>query len=193
MQPKTGFGQRQNVVASQAFEQVAAYFAQAKAVIVDVRYNPGGSDDVALTYAGSFTPIARPVFTKTTRTQTGYTAPFTAHLTPQVAQITVPTLLLTGPYTGSAAEVFTLAMRELPQVTVMGAATDGGLSDIMSVTLPNQWQFGFSHQIYTTMHGENFERVGITPDITLDLAPTAATDLILLHAIEYLEQNDTPE
>lgn len=189
MDVAAGLGQRQSVAAAQAFVQIADYFAQADGIILDVRYNPGGSDDVSLAYAGFFTDTPIPAFTKTTRTEDGYTPPFEATLDPQPTQLDVPVVVLTSPFTGSAAEIFAMTMRELPQVTTMGTPTSGGLSDIMSITLPNDWELGFSHQIYTTMAGENFERVGIPPDITVDVDIAAAEngiDNVLDEALAHL-------
>lgn len=189
MDPDAGIGQRQDVAASHAFSQIEDFLAGAKGIILDVRYNPGGSDDVSMAYAGYFTQTAIPAFTKTTRTETGYTAPHLAMLEPKANALDMPVVVLTSPYTGSAAEIFTMTMRELPQVTTMGTPTSGGLSDVMSVKLPNGWELGLSHQIYTTMAGENFERVGITPDITVDLdlqAAQAGTDNVLNAAIAHL-------
>jgi hypothetical protein len=189
MDPNTGLGQRANVVAAQSLSQVLSYLADADSIILDVRYNPGGSDDVSMAYAGFFTDTALPVFTKSTRTETGYTNPLTVMLEPQAASMNVPIALLTSPYTGSAAEIFTLAMRELPQVTTMGMATSGGLSDVMSIKLPNGWDLGFSHQTYLTMDNLSFERVGIPPDVTVDVNVAAAqvgTDNVLAAAIAKL-------
>lgn len=189
MNADPGLGQRADVAASHAFLQIIDYFAGAEAIILDVRYNPGGSDDVSLAYAGFFADETQPVFTKVTRTEEGFTEPFEAILTPQAVHTDVPVVVLTSPYTGSAAEIFTMAMRELPQVTTMGLPTSGGLSDIMSITLPNGWTLGFSHQIYTTVAGEGFERVGVPPDISLALdlgAAQAGRDTMLEAAVAHL-------
>jgi len=69
------------------------------------------------------------VFRKQTRITTGMTAPFTATLAPQDTHWPGPVILLTTRYTASAAEIFTLAMRELPQVVTLGEPTSGGLSE----------------------------------------------------------------
>ena len=191
MDPKTGIGQRGSVVAAQAMSQIMGYLAQAKGIIIDVRYNPGGSDDISMAYAGFFTENPVPVFTKTTRTETGYTAPFTAVLDPQPTSNDVPVVVLTSRFTGSAAEIFTLAMRELPSVTTMGTATSGGLSDGLSFKLPNGWELGMSNQIYLTMDNEGFERVGVRPDVQVDVDVDAAksgTDNILAAAIAKLQE-----
>ena len=59
------------IAAFRAGEQpniIQVFDAGADAVILDLRYNPGGSDDVALAYARFFTDQPVTALTKTTRT-----------------------------------------------------------------------------------------------------------------------------
>jgi carboxyl-terminal processing protease len=186
MNVSPGFGTSLEAFATKAFAPVAAAMAPARMIIVDVRYNPGGSDLIGLAYAGFFTATPVPVLSKTTRTSTGYSAPLHYVLQPQGGPVlSQPVILLTGPLTGSAAEIFTLAMRDLPQVTVLGAPTAGALSDVLDVTLPNGWTVGLSHQRYLDQRGALFEAVGITPDLVrpVDIAGLAAgTDSLMAAA-----------
>lgn len=192
MDPPTALGETPYDAATNAFGQIVEYFQvnNAKSIILDVRYNPGGTDNVSLAYAGFFTDTALPVFEKSTRTETGMTAPFTATLEPHSIMMPGPVVVLTTPYTGSAAEIFTLAMRELPQVTVMGEPTSGGLSDVLTFTLPNGWGIGLSNQIYQTNDGGKYERTGIPPDIPVAVDINAAKsgeDALLNAAIQHLQ------
>jgi len=190
MAPNAGIGQAANNVASQLLSEVLAYLETADSIILDVRYAPGGSDDVALAYAGFFTDSALPVLTKSTRTDSGFTAPFTATVTPQSATTDIPVVVLTGPYTSAAAEVFTLAMGAMPQVTTMGEATSGALSNVMAVTLPNGWELGLSHQRTLSMSGDSYDGVGIPPDVAIPVDVAAAQsgrDTVLDAAIAQLQ------
>jgi len=110
-------GQANAATAAKAFEKVLRAYPQAEAYILDVRYNPGGSDDVAMAYADFFATSPTPAFTKSTRTRSGYTAPTLIQTEPQTTSVRQPVYVLTSPFTGSAAEIFTLALRELPNVT----------------------------------------------------------------------------
>lgn len=95
-------------------------------------------------------------------------------------------ILLTGPLTASSAEIFTLAMRELSQVTVLGAPTAGALSDILDVTLPNGWTLGLSNQRCLDARGALFEATEMPPDLArpVDLAGfSAGRDSLLAKAI----------
>lgn len=160
------FGVREQTAMARAFAEVATVMADAKSIILDIRYNPGGSDTVAFGVASHFTDQPIDVLTKTTRDGNIQTAPFTATLMPfDTTPLDQPVIVLTSKLTGSAAEILTMAMRELPQVTTMGEATSGGLSDTLSFTLPNGWELGLSHQTYRTMDGALYEAVGIPPDV----------------------------
>ncbi len=181
----TPFGARSEPAMAQAFAQAANALSSARAVIVDIRYNPGGSDSVSFGVASHFTDTPIDVFTKTTRVGDDQSAPFTATLNPYGARpLPQPVVLLTSGLTGSAAEILTMALRDLPNVTVMGENTGGGLSDILSFTLPNGWELGLSHQTYRTMDGSLYEGTGLPPDIEFEIetAPLARGEDPLLRA-----------
>jgi len=186
-----GFGQSELNAAKRAFAEISLVLQSARGLIIDIRYNPGGSDGIPLTYAGFFIPDAVTVIKKRTKAGDGWVDPGEAAIVPAPAdqQLSQPTVLLISDLTGSAAEIFTIAMREIPQVTVMGEPTGGGLSDIHGITLPNGWQFGMSNQEYLTNAGELFEGVGVPPDIPFEIDGAAlqkGRDMLLVAAIEYL-------
>jgi hypothetical protein len=173
-----------------AFETVLLDMTDATALIIDVRFNPGGSDTVSFGIAGHFIDEPQPVFTKTTRSGADQVNLFTGIVQPfdETAE-TRPTMVLTSRLTGSAAEIFTMAMRDFPQVTTLGEPTSGGLSDVMGIKLPNGWGLGLSDQIYLTMDGSLFEGTGIPPDmpVVYETAPfQSGEDPILAAAIAHL-------
>ena len=168
-----------------AFAEVATALSDAKALIIDLRYNPGGSDSVSFGIASHFVTEPLDVLSKTTRDGDTQTAPFIATVHPfGNSPLNQPTLVLTSNLTGSAAEIFTIALREQPQVTVMGENTSGGLSDILSFTLPNGWELGLSHQTYLTMDGTLYEGTGLPVNIPFEIeaAPLARGEDPLLRA-----------
>nr|WP_252734700.1 S41 family peptidase [Octadecabacter sp. B2R22] len=178
-------GATEQTAMAKAFADVAAEIETANAIIIDIRYNPGGSDSVAFGVASHFTGQPIDVLTKTTRIGDGQSVPYTATLQPfDTSPLTQPVILLTSELTGSAAEILTMALRELPQVTTMGQPTSGGLSDILAFTLPNGWELGLSHQTYRTMDGTLFEGIGIPPDVPfqIETAPLLLGEDPLLRA-----------
>lgn len=162
------FGGNSARAMADAFAQVLDALSEAKALVIDVRFNPGGSDTVSFGIAGHFIDAPLNAFTKTTRSGETQTAPFTAVVMPaDQTPYTRPVVLLTSNLTGSAAEILTLALREVGHVTVLGEPTAGGLSDVMGVILPNGWGLGLSNQTYLAMDGSLFEGRGVPPDIAV--------------------------
>jgi hypothetical protein len=191
MSTDPSFGEMDSTLSREVFAQIARDLAGARGIIVDVRYNPGGNDGTAFAYAGHFTHTAREVLSKRARDGDGWTPWFNATLTPAPSEVYLgqPVVLLTSRLTGSGAEIFTMAMRDLPQVTVMGENTGGGLSDILGVSLPNGWKFGLSNQEYATSDGSIYEATGIPPEIVITIDPDALArgeDPVLQAAISKL-------
>jgi len=135
-------------------------------MIVDVRMNGGGHDTVALSIAARFADKIYPFGAKQAYANGTWTMPQDLVLTPsEEAGYTGKVAVLIGPETASAAEVFTLAMRALPQTTLIGGATAGVFSDGFCRCLPNGWELELSNEAYRSSDGELFEVSGIPPDI----------------------------
>jgi C-terminal processing protease CtpA/Prc len=137
-------------------------------VILDIRFNRGGWDDVALNILGYFTDKEKSVFTKKTRLLDGYSDKQEILLTPSESRLVKQTYLLTSHMTASAAEIMALSALEVENVTIVGSRTKGIFSDILSKTLPNGWKYGLSNEIYESLEGINFENKGIPPDFEID-------------------------
>lgn len=137
-------------------------------LIIDVRINSGGLDSISLAIASRFTASRQFVMSKTASSQHYETPPLEAWLEPEGnTAFLKPVVLVTGSDTVSAAEIFTIAMRQLPNVTVIGETTSGALSDILEKPLPNGWQYGLSNEVYLDADGISYEGTGIPPDISL--------------------------
>ena len=127
--------------------------AHSKGLVIDVRDNVGGNDEFSFEIAGRFTGRPQTALYKRTRKRGGgyedLEAPETWRLEPRgPAPYPGPVVVLTNDKTVSAADVFALIMRELPQVRLIGENSRGIYSDIYGFTLPNQWQVSLSNQRY---------------------------------------------
>ena len=135
-------------------------------MIVDVRLNGGGDDTVALAIAGRFTDTRRVFGSKRALEGGKWTAAQDLVLEPADGpRYHGRVAVLISSETASAAEVFTLAMRSLPHVTLVGQATMGIFSDELYRRLPNGWRFSLSNESYRAPDGTSFEATGIPPDI----------------------------
>ena len=158
-----------------ALDRAIGALKKAGAVIVDVSMNDGGRDSYARRIAARFTD--RPVIA-----YSKYAGDF-AGAKPQAIVVqpakgprySGPVWLVTGKDTVSAAEVFALAMRALPNVTHIGQTTDGSLSDELWKTLPNGWVISMSNEIYLDSEGKLWEGVGVQPEIPMAIADRPAS------------------
>ncbi len=131
-------------------------------MIVDVRFNLGGSDRLALENAGRFTPTPRVGYRFAARNGDTYAPEQVVLQRPTGSYaFTKPTVVLTSIVTSSAAEVFTLFMRQLPQVKTLGEATNGIFSTALPKELPNGWLLTLSNEVATDAGGQVYEKTGI--------------------------------
>ncbi len=138
--------------------------ADTRALVIDLRVNTGGFDSTSLVFASRFAESRTLALTKAARDGDSYEI----YVEPAGTRYEGDVVVLTSESTVSAAEILTLMLRELPQVTVMGQPTNGELSDILSRTLPNGWTFGLSNEVYTAADGEVYEARGVPVDGTIE-------------------------
>lgn len=137
-----------------------------QAMIIDVRKNIGGHDTVSKAIASHFIDQTTLYGSKLARSYMGDTAIVESYMEPASASPYLnPVAVIAGVQSASAAESFTLAMKSLPQVTLVGENTNGILSDVLEKTLPNGWEIWLANEVYFDHLGENHEVTGITPDV----------------------------
>lgn len=179
--------------AGKGIDNILKDLRNAKAIIVDIRTNGGGLDSISMEIANRFADKKRLGFTKKARLGDGFTETQNLEVFPEGEfQYTGPVVLLTSPFSASAAEIFTMCMMALPHVTTMGAPTMGILSDVLGKKLPNGWEIGLSNEVYIACDGNLYENIGIPPKelIPVNIFDVYAMDHdpILERAIEYLQR-----
>lgn len=78
-----------------------------------------------------------------------------------------PVYVLASSVTVSGGEEIVLALKALPNVTLVGERTRGALSDILDKKLPNGWRLALSNEIYTDENGMLWEGDGIPPELEI--------------------------
>ena len=140
-------------------------------LIVDLRLNGGGSDQLGLDLASRLTD--RPYFAyfkrarNDPRNPSAFTAPQPLFVQPSKrSSYSGPMVLLTGGSQMSAGETFTLAMmNRTPRPVRIGENTQGVFSDVLQRTLPNGWEFIVPNEEFRTLTWKSFDGPGIPPDI----------------------------
>lgn len=141
------------------------------ALILDMRINFGGHDDIALALAGLLTDQERPGLSKCTRSGEGYTPVQRTVIHPRAAAFTGPVVILSSPYNVSAGENFMMMAKDLPNVLIIGDRTAGVHSDTLDKTLPNGWEISISNEAFVAPDGTMYETVGVPPDLLVPYYP----------------------
>jgi carboxyl-terminal processing protease len=179
-----------------SLDAIARDFASLKGIIIDIRDNPGGEDDIAIAIVNRFCDRRRVAFRRKTKIGPGkadFTPLRTWHLNPEgPLQFTGPIVVLTCDAVFSGAEAFVLAIRNLPYVTIVGDHTNGIFSYQLEKKLANGWDYCLSHQVYFSPDMVCYEGSGIPPEIKLlnkksDLA--GGIDPLIVRAINVLKSS----
>lgn len=176
-----------NISAMEGYEatdidEATQFLKNTKKVIVDVRFNGGGYDRIALGLAGRFTDKRRFVYSKETYYQGTYGEHLDLYIAPEGTTLIAPKIIvLTSRATASAAEMFVMAMQSLPNAVIIGENTNGMHSDVMAINLSNGWRLGLSNQKYMLPNGEIYEKTGLPPhkNIAMNSVLEDGKDLIL--------------
>ncbi len=151
--------------------EMISYFADAEALIIDVRGGYGGEDVAGQYIAGYFMDVKKPYMI--TKVKAGpahddFTDPVTWNVQPEgKKQFLKPVVVLTHRYTISARETFCLAMKMSPNVTFIGDTTAGAFSNQINRELPNGWGYSLSIGDWRDANNVSHEGVGLVPDILI--------------------------
>lgn len=164
-----------------------------KALVIDTRVNFGGSDLAGYALATQLTSDPVEIGSKAVWEQGRWHTDTPLMIQPAAEHVwDGPVYLLTSGVTISAAETFALALSHFDNVTLVGAPSNGILSDMSFLTLPNGWVASLSNERYLSAAGENFEGVGVPVDIAVPVLPeeiAAGRDRAYEAVLQHLAQN----
>lgn len=125
-----------------------------------------------------------------------YSFPYyaTANTLPKTERFVVPTVLLIGNYTASAAEDFLIAADNQKHMIKIGAPTYGSTGQPMLFSLPGKGMARICTKKDTYPDGREFVGVGIQPDIFVQKTYQHYlndTDPVLQKAIAYLSKSES--
>jgi len=140
-----------------------------KAIILDIRNHGGGQEPWGNYFTGRFSTTTYDYLKERRRINSNRTTlSDAATLTIKPSgefQYTKPVILLTNRMTGSAGDVFTLSMKQVPNVTCIGDTTMGIFSGGIYRELINGWVARVSVSEVKTIDGKSYEGIGVAPDI----------------------------
>jgi len=162
----TGFGgdadiEGERAVLAPALDEALTDLKNTRALVLDISHNLGGEDEVSADIAARFADKERPAYSK--QAFRGGTVQTFDIVPSRRVRYRGPVYLLTSELTASAAEVFALRMRQLPNAIQVGESTQGVFSDATEKGLPNGWVLSMSTEIYRDPAGRNYEGEGLAP------------------------------
>lgn len=148
-----------------AFQAMMTDLAGTDAIIIDNRFNDGGYDDIGNALVRYFLTQPTAVLQKQVKNRLAATGLTSLTLAPAAITYTKPVFLINSKLSVSAAETFSIMLKSLPQVSILGEASNGALSDMLEITLPNGWLLTLSNERYLDMQGNSYEVSGVPVDI----------------------------
>ncbi|AMP97382.1 Periplasmic protease [Pedobacter cryoconitis] len=145
----------------QIMKKILADIGQSDSIVIDLRFNGGGLETVALRLLSYFVGESKHVLSVEARTDQGNTAKQKYILQPANSAYKGKVCILLSGQTASAAEIFALAAQHYPNIRTMGTRTAGIFSEILWKELPNGWEFSLSNEIYTDSNGKTYEGTGV--------------------------------
>jgi carboxyl-terminal processing protease len=148
----------------------------AKAMILDLRYNPGGLLSAATDVTDKFLRNGTIVSTKADRDTPN--APTLTTAQPDENEVTMPVVVLVNQYSASASEIVSGALKDTSRAKVVGERTFGKGSVQMLFPLSSR----AAYLKLTTSHyylpsgrcihrEENSQEWGVDPDMTIEMTP----------------------
>ncbi|MGD1948404.1 MAG: S41 family peptidase [Leptolyngbyaceae cyanobacterium] len=151
--------------------------AHTEGLIIDLRYNRGGSPGMVALLCSYLLPPYPAVHLSDvklpTRTQQNWTSAYVGG----PRYLDRPVYLLTGPETATAAEEFAYTLKQLKRATLIGETTAGKANLGAGQRLHDHfWMFLPTGQVLSPITGKNWEGSGVLPDfkVPVELAVKVA-------------------
>ncbi|MCU0639228.1 MAG: S41 family peptidase, partial [Candidatus Krumholzibacteria bacterium] len=156
------------------------FISNSNAVILDLRYNGGGSASMIRFICGYLFPEETHLINWDIRAEKKTVQSYSADFVPGKRITEQPVYILTSGNTFSAAEEFTFDLKNLERATVVGETTGGGGHTVEGYTFDfEEFRIGIRvpyGRAYNPLNNEGWEGVGVAPHIavTADQALDAA-------------------
>jgi carboxyl-terminal processing protease len=178
---------------AQFFNDALEKMSQTRGLILDLRYNGGGSEPLGLEIAGSFLDRERIYAKSQYRNGPRHTdlgIPQSRVCQPKDPwHYVAPVIVLQGQRTMSSAESLVLMLSQGPEVTTMGDRTAGSSGNPRSVDAGAGITANLPRWNDLDAEGKPFDAIGIPPDVVVDTTTASFSDqddIVLAAALKRL-------
>jgi len=161
LQDKTGIEQLDDELKGVDYIMPIILNELTKTTIVDLRFNGGGYETVALKLLSYFVNESKHILSVKAKKNNGYTKEQKYVLKPSEYIYKGKLIVLTSHRTASAAEIFALGTLTYPEIKRFGSSTNGIFSEILWKNLPNGWEFSLSNEVYSDPNRNVYEITGV--------------------------------
>ena len=141
----------------------------ATALLLDVRFNPGGTLDSVCEILDTLLPEG--VVVRTVDRDGNEEIVYTS----DAEELTIPMAVVVNGNTASAGELFASALQDYKKAPIVGVQTYGKGSMQTVQGLPDGTGFKFTYRYYCPPFSDNYDGVGVTPDVTAEMSEAAAS------------------
>jgi carboxyl-terminal processing protease len=147
-------------------------------LVVDLRNNPGGLLDTAIEVTSAFLPEGEVVVTEGPDSSTTYQVSGD-----QLVPDDVDVVMVVNEASASAAEVVSAVLQERGRATIVGENTFGKNTVQQRFALSNGGALKLTIARWLTPEGHDFGSVGVTPDVTNDIATQLPIERVVQEAL----------
>lgn len=180
-----------NSISSDNVSLMLMRLSETKGIVLDIRNNGGGMLTSAESLAEHFVTEKTHcgyIKHKTGKGHDDFSSPEPLYLEPSGVTWGRPVVLLTNRAVFSSANYFTMLMKPLPQVYIVGDTTGGGSGLPLNSSLPNGWSVRFSACPILDIDGADTE-FGIAPNEVVNITSSdwnSGIDTMIERAIELI-------
>ena len=153
-----------------------------RAIIMDLRYNPGGVVDAGVQVASCFLPPGETVFRSRARDKGAEKTVLTRKSA--FCDTATPLLLLVNEYTASCSEILAGALQDHRRARLLGVRTFGKGTILNVVPVPGGGAVRYASAHYVTPGGRIIEKKGLIPDFEVRL-PSRSVMLLSGQSLRY--------
>ncbi|MGE0754445.1 MAG: S41 family peptidase [Alphaproteobacteria bacterium] len=164
----TSFTEKSTELLKDEFNAIKKDLPNLRGVVLDLRNNPGGLLDQAVSISDAF--LSQGEIVSTRERDPSRTRRYTAHQGDEVVDEALPMVVLINGGSASASEIVSGALQDHKRAVVMGTKSFGKGSVQTVIPLNNQGAIRLTTARYYTPSGHSIQAKGITPNITVEQA-----------------------